>query len=679
MRMLEWMTPSGLPGPAESVGSMPPFGCLRLNHVERVTRAYENDPALGLSAYDAEKAAPSAFVHPSRTGADRKRTERCFGPFTFAELAEGRAALLSYDGLDAVVCIPDEIEGLSVSSLTQGLFRNCSTVREVRIPSSVEYVDRRAFEGCCNLETLIVALDSPWFSSDGMALYSSDGKRLVRLVVSVESYEVACGCVEVADHAFDSLSAVRHVVLPEGVAKVGRLAFAKTKLASLRLPSTLKELGEQAFFHCSDLRDVDLPLGLLRIGENCFAHSSLSCIEIPASVESIGLGAFSDTPAQKCAARGSIRVSPSNPLLSVDESGGLYKGEMFVELVGVAGNYCVRSGTTSIGGGAFRRHAGLRCVVLPEGLEHIGEEAFRGARSLQSVVLPDSLRSIGARAFLDTAVRTLHLGPLVEAIGEHALLVQGDNPLTNRAPLESVDVDPSNRSYYVQQGLLCERKTGAGGGDTVLHYFDSESSVSIPCAVSKIASLAFCGSSNMDELSLHAGIRSICAGAFSTRRAPRLLKLEFAEEVEGTHGVSLVMPRYTTRYRSLMPLFETSDTATGFNFEYYDTWVAHEADLKLFLLAVLGRFAKPIRLTARCRQLYEGIISRKASSFCLLAAKEGRLDALLSLHALGLLDSQAAESALSHAMSEGATQATACLLEFRRRVFTAAPALDFSL
>ena len=149
----------------------------------------------------------------------------------------------------------------------------------------------------------------------------------------------------------------------------------------------------------------------------------------------MGFRAFDHTPAQARIGEGALGVAPANRHLDLDAEGGLYRHDVFLELIGQVEAYRVRPGTHAVADEAFKRHARVRAVELPEGVFSVGREAFRGNRQLVRVDLPESLERIGERAFLDTSIGTLRLAAGVREIGEDALLVQGDNQLMPRTPL----------------------------------------------------------------------------------------------------------------------------------------------------------------------------------------------------------------------------------------------------
>ena len=612
----------------------------------------------------------------------------------------------------------DEVEINSPIVSIEGKLLSGVSVARISFGSRVRDVD---LVGCSvkDLESVSVDGANPFLSTDGISLFSRDGKTLVCMVVPRARCEIPAGCEVVGEKAFDSVRALSSVSLPEGLRTIECMAFAKTSLREVAFPDSLESVGDKAFFSCTQLRAADLPRSLRFLGAEAFASSGVERVALPSSLERLGARVFDKTPAQKNVSNGSVTVRqipsttpaagglreraealtagaagelseqaeapavaatgelrervvvPATPTaggLRIDRSGGVYQGSTFLELFGLVESYGVAPGTTRIAAGACKRHETLCAVTIPEGVVEIGDDAFRGARSLRAVDLPETLQTIGARAFLDTSVSLLRLGPAVRRIGECALVAQGENPFLGSGRALQLDLDGANGRFYIESGLLCERGAGKAGGDAVVAYTGPENVVRVPRAATQINAYAFCGLDGVSELYLHDRVLSICTGALSTKQAVRVLHLEFPEEVEGVRAVRLPMPSYTSRYRSMMPLFEAADRQTRFNFEYYDTWVANSLNTAEFAPAALARLRTPVRLCERCRSLYEGLFVRKAAAVCRYFAGRGDLDALEQLYEWGYLTCDQVEAELASSLELGEAQATACLLELRRRI-----------
>ena len=58
-----------------------------------------------------------------------------------------------------------------------------------------------------------------------------------------------------------------------------------------------------------------------------------------------------------------------------------------------------KTAVTKIGDEAFSSCAGLKSLMIPEGITSIGDEAFTFCGNLISVTIPESMKTIGGGAF----------------------------------------------------------------------------------------------------------------------------------------------------------------------------------------------------------------------------------------------------------------------------------------
>ncbi|MGN0039317.1 MAG: leucine-rich repeat domain-containing protein [Coriobacteriales bacterium] len=672
----------------------------RLSPVELRNLQLINDPALagyhqggrkpfGIHVGGGEEVdlTVSAGGNVARLGGEFERPvveQTCWQGFRYSVLPDGGVRLDAYvGGADAVfeevelpeelnaakeagvahgicVAIPLAVEGRPVTQLEPGLFSSWPAVLGVRLGEPLPGVE-------------------PAFMTDGLALYSPCGTRLLQLAAHCQRYCVREGCEEVAPRAFDSAASLKRVELPAGLRCIGRLAFAKSGLQAVELPASLQVVGEKAFYSCRQLTACTFAAGLREVGAEAFANSGLARAFLPASLEKLGAAAFNGTPAQKRLAEGSITIDERNWQLSLDEGGGLYSGGVLLEYLGCGRAYEVRPGTWSIAEAACRRNPYLQAVVLPESVGEIGAEAFRGCRNLEYLGLPEALERIGARAFMDTRIRELRLSKNVLQIGESALLVQGESPQHSARQLPKVELDPNNIFFYVESGLLCQRGGGSNGGDACVLYVGPDNIVRIPSAVNRLLPNAMSGATGIDELYIHGHLHSICRDALTVARSIPVLHVEFAEELDGRERCDFIVPSLSARYRVLTNLLTTSAKGTVFDFDYYDSWVSNAPKLEEFAPAALQRLAVPVRLSARAREVYLGILRRKQVQVCRLFSQAGNMGALELMCAQRVLDRATVEAELQAATQAGQAQATACLLELKRRQGWAAGGLDLSL
>ena len=154
----------------------------------------------------------------------------------------------------------------------------------------------------------------------------------------------------VPDYAFDGMSRVSSVVLPEGVGSIGNYAFRGTQLLDIHIPASVKSIGERAFYE-------------IRIEEVSFAENSL--------LASIGNYAF-------------YRCSNLKEFIMPD-------------------------GVTSVGNDAFRGCTSLRKMHLSESLMALPSSLCNSCTSLTEVNFPQGLQSIESSCFYGCAMDTVVL------------------------------------------------------------------------------------------------------------------------------------------------------------------------------------------------------------------------------------------------------------------------------
>ena len=128
---------------------------------------------------------------------------------------------------------------------------------------------------------------------------------------------ISDGVTSIGNYAFNYLSQLKEINLPEGITRIGNGAFCDCGVANLELPDSLREIGKgafegakltsvtipknvtsigsQAFYYCRKLKTVTISDGVTVISEWMFNHcTNLESITIPAGVTVIGGSAFYD-------------------------------------------------------------------------------------------------------------------------------------------------------------------------------------------------------------------------------------------------------------------------------------------------------------------------------------------------------------------------------------------------
>ena len=433
-----------IPGSVESVPFYAFENCPRLTTVtigEGVTEievnAFANDPALTSVAIpdSVTKISNSAFENHSpdlvitcspdsyaekfaisqgiRTSNNPTRDNAGF----IYSLADDGAflSLAGYTGTAAELSVPAAVEGMPVTSVGYGAFRDNTAITSVALPDSVTSVGSACFSGC-------TALASATLPARLTSLPSS----IFKGCTSLTSVTIPDSVSAIGDSAFEGASSLTRVQIPTNVTSLGRSAFAGTALEGVTLPAGVTSVPQGAFEGCAELESVTLADGTTSIGSAAFKDcTALATVVIPATVESIADDAFAGCPnvvldvsaneyAATYAAVKSLKTT-ANPAPQVaDVTFALNDDGVTARVTGLADPAATSAtipaninGVTvnAIAEHAFADATSLTAITIPEGIVTIGGYAFDGS-GLTQVTVPGTVTSMGSLVFANCPALT---------------------------------------------------------------------------------------------------------------------------------------------------------------------------------------------------------------------------------------------------------------------------------
>ena len=202
--------------------------------------------------------------------------------------------------VDPLYTIPD-----SVTSIANGAFSGCTSLKKIHLSDKLNYIGEDAFSDCTSLTTITIP-DSVTYIGNGAF---SGCKSLYQVYLPQ-------GITAINDETFFGCTSLTNIGLTKNVTSIGYRAFAFTGLKYITIPSGVKTIGEKAFYACDSLQTANLYHNVVSIGKEAFrdcsslstvyltntlttidegaflACTSLKEISLPSSVTSIGIGAF---------------------------------------------------------------------------------------------------------------------------------------------------------------------------------------------------------------------------------------------------------------------------------------------------------------------------------------------------------------------------------------------------
>jgi hypothetical protein len=312
------------------------------------------------------------------------------------------------------VSLPASINGLPVTSLGANVFENFTNLTSVTIPNSVTSIGEAAFQDCTSLTYVTIGsgvtniapfaftncpgLAIVYFEGDvptaDSTVFSGDNELMVYYATGATGWSsnfAGFPTVPATPQAQFSYTTNAGAITITGYTGSSGAVFITPIINNLPVTS----IGEYAFYGCISPTNVTIPGRVTNIVEMAFAG---------------------------CASLTAIMVDPRNS--SYGSLNGVLCDESQTTLVaypgGLAGNYTIPGGVTSIGAYAFS-FCSLTSVTIPGGVTSIGDNAFYECTNLTNATIGNGVASIGGDVFFGcTRLAGITIPGSVTSIGDEA-------------------------------------------------------------------------------------------------------------------------------------------------------------------------------------------------------------------------------------------------------------------
>ena len=447
--------------------------------------------------------------------------------------------ILDYDQSNTEVEIPESIDGIVVTTIDEGVFRNYTALTSVVIPSSVTRIGKGIFEGCSSLESITL----PYIEGGYLGYIfgaSSYKENNTYVPASLKEVIILNRCTYIKEYAFSGCASLTSVVIPNSVTTIGYYAFSGCKsLTSIEIPSSVTSIGSYAFSGCTSLKSIVIPKSITYMSE--YAFSGCASLTIFCEAESQPSGWSKDW-------NNYFNYSKCHVIWEYAGKRGIYEGISYV-VCSTNGQQYIKifdydqSNTkveipesidgipvTTIDQSAFSDCKSLNTIVLPCSVTSIGERAFSGCTSLTSIVIPNSVTSIGSYAFSGcTSLTSIEIPSSVTSIGSYAF--------SGCTSLKSI-VIPKSITYIAECAFSgCKSLTNIeiqNGVTTIGYYAFAEckslTSIEIPSSVTGIGGYAFSGCTSLKSIVIPSSVTIIGKGAFYDCNSLESITLPFVGE-----------------------------------------------------------------------------------------------------------------------------------------------------
>ena len=244
------------------------------------------------------------------------------------------------------------------------------------------------------------------YGSGSMNNYSKTSIPWYAYKDSITHVEIHSGVTTIGTSAFEELSALKTVTIPDTVTAIGDNAFCWAEsLTAVDIPGSVRTIGENAFWCCLDLAEVTFHEGLQVIAPEAFTFCRLITeLDLPDSLQSIGYWAFGD-----CTDLNRVNIPAGMTVLE----DSVFSGCQSLKTV------TLEDSLTAIGNSSFAYCFALENVTIPGSVQTIGDTAFYLCSVLNAVTFTGNPPAISYSAFAGAAATVRY--PAVNTAWGYAL------------------------------------------------------------------------------------------------------------------------------------------------------------------------------------------------------------------------------------------------------------------
>lgn len=203
------------------------------------------------------------------TGADTVITANAATEGTYEYLKytayDTYVAITGFDGTVTEVEVPEEIEGLPVTTIAKEAFKNCSSLESVIIPEGITDIKDYAFYQCTSLKN--ISLPDTLLSIGNQCFYKA---------ISLQAIDIPENTTSIGYSAFEDCVTIQELVFPKNSKQISQsIAKGCTNLRTVTINQGPTSIGWHSFDNCTSLESIYIPLSITDM--NCIYETFRNC------------------------------------------------------------------------------------------------------------------------------------------------------------------------------------------------------------------------------------------------------------------------------------------------------------------------------------------------------------------------------------------------------------------
>lgn len=311
----------------------------------------------------------------------------------------------------------------NITKLGNNVYSGCTSLESVNILGQVTF-GTNIFEKCTALTTAVIADKNTSISN-----YFFDGcTSLINVTLPAE-------LTTLGTYAFRNCSSLKKITLPSKLTKIGSTSYSAsantfencTSLEEVEILGKATYIGSYVFKNCTSLKTINIPTTCVQIGNYAFQYTAIESIDL-SKLTALGTYAFHGCKSLKSVVLPNIAILPN---YAFKDCTSLTSVEIL--------NKTTKIGSSSTAGNTFEGCTSLENVKINGNITLIGCGAFKDCTSLKTIDIPSTVTEIGNFAFYGSGITSANIPAKTTKIGTAAF-----NGCQN---LKNLTIDGGNTAY----------------------------------------------------------------------------------------------------------------------------------------------------------------------------------------------------------------------------------------